>query len=169
MHMEALPGCSALSTGSVAPLTFVCRLTHPRQCGGPGGQPTRASEDGRLLAMTHDQRADLERQGWEALSADGESARAFYAHVLDDTVMMLLPGGIALGERVQIIESMSGTPWSRYALDDLRTVHPTPDTGLVTYGVLAARGDAEYAALVSSFSVRRDGRWRLAFHQQTPR
>lgn len=119
--------------------------------------------------MTDDELAVLERQGWDALSSDGDSARAFYERVLDDRVVMLLPGGMVLDERSRIVESMSGAPWSRYALDGLRAVRLTPDTGLVTYGVLAARGDDEYSALISSLYIRRADGWKLAFHQQTPR
>ena len=113
--------------------------------------------------------AELERQGWTALSSDGASARAFYERVLDDRVVMLLPGGMVLDDRAQIVESMSGAPWSRHTLEDVRAVQLTDDTGIVTYGVVAARDDAEYSALMSSVYVRREGRWRLAFHQQTPR
>jgi hypothetical protein len=35
----------------------------------------------------------LERQGWDALSTDGETARAFYDRVVDERAVMLLPGG----------------------------------------------------------------------------
>jgi hypothetical protein len=119
--------------------------------------------------MAHDELAALERQGWDALSADGESARAFYEQVLDDRAVMILPGGMVLDERTRIVESMAGPPWSRYALDDLRTAHPTPDTGIVTYGVVAARNDDEYSAHMSTLYVRRENGWKLAFHQQTPR
>ena len=82
---------------------------------------------------------------------------------------MLLPGGLLLDERGRILESMSGQSWSRFALEDLRTVRLTADTGIVTYSVIAARGSDEYSALMSSLYVRRRDQWRLAFHQQTPR
>jgi hypothetical protein len=113
---------------------------------------------------------DLEERGWRALSSDGATAAAFYREVLDDTVTMLLPGGMTLTDREKIIESMSGAPWTSFRLEDPRVVHPTDDTGLVTYGAVARRaGSPEYTALMSSLYVRRNGNWRLAFHQQTPR
>jgi hypothetical protein len=113
--------------------------------------------------------ADLEERGWQALATEGAAA-GFYGEVLDDTVVMLLPGGLVLDERAAIIEAMSGPPWSAYRLDRLTEHRPTADTGLVTYGVRARRGDApEYVALVASLYVRRAAGWRLAFHQQTPR
>jgi hypothetical protein len=111
----------------------------------------------------------LEQQGWEALSTSGEAARAFYDQVLDERVVMLLPGGMVLDDRATIVESMSGQPWSRYALEDLRTLRPTPDSGVVAYGVVATRDGQEYSALMSSVYVRREDGWKLVFHQQTPR
>src|SRR4051794_22895429 len=118
--------------------------------------------------MENDDLTALERQGWDALSSDGQTARAFYEPVLDDGVLMLLPGGWVLDDRAAIVESMSGQPWSRYRLDDLRSSRPTPDTGLVTYSAVAERDGQTYRALMSSLYVRRGGEWKLAFHQQTP-
>jgi hypothetical protein len=115
-----------------------------------------------------DELITLERQGWDALSSTGETARTFYEGVLDEQVTMLLPGGLVLNDRAVIVESMSGRPWSAYALDDLRSFHPTPDTGVVTYSVVAERDGQAYRAVMSSLYVRRQGEWKLAFHQQTP-
>jgi hypothetical protein len=112
--------------------------------------------------------AQLEERGWEALSTPGAGPQ-FYREVLDAEVVMLLPGGLALRDRDTIIESMGGPPWSSHRLEDLTELRPTPDTALVTYGVVARRGDADYSALVSSLYVRREAGWRMAFHQQTPR
>ena len=119
--------------------------------------------------MAEDILTVLERQGWDALSSDGEAARAFYDRVLDEQVMMLLPGGMTLDDRATIVESMSGQPWNDYALEDLRSFEPTPGTGVVTYGVVADRDGQKYSALMSSVYVRREDGWKLAFHQQTPR
>ena len=120
--------------------------------------------------MSQHELAGLEQQGWEALSAAGSAAAAFYERQLDGTVVMLLPGGLMLDDRAAMIKSMSGPPWSSYQLQDLRVFQPTPDTGIVVYGVVARRGDASpYSALVSSHYVRRDDGWKMTFHQQTPR
>ena len=120
--------------------------------------------------MSQHQLAELEQQGWEALSAADSAAAGFYQRHLDQTVIMLLPGGLVLDDRAAIIESMSGSPWSWYQLEDLRVLQPTPDTGIVAYGIVAQRGSARpYSALVSSHYVRRDDGWKMAFHQQTPR
>ncbi len=119
--------------------------------------------------MTEEELTGLERQGWDALSTDGEAAGDFYDRVLDERAVMLLPGGMVLEDRASMVESMSGQAWSRYALEDMRCSRPTADTGLVTYGVVAERGGQEYSALMSSLYVRRGDGWKLAFHQQTPR
>jgi hypothetical protein len=113
--------------------------------------------------------ADLEERGWKALATAG-AGPAFYREVLDDTVVMLLPGGLVLTDREAVIEAMSGPPWSAYRIEGLTGHRPTPDTCLVAYEVVARRGDGpEYAALVGSLYVRRAEGWRLAYHQQTPK
>jgi hypothetical protein len=120
--------------------------------------------------MTHHELIELEEQGWRALSSTGEAAAEFYERILDDRIVMLLPGGMVLDDRATIVRSMSGQPWSSFELEDLRELHLTPDAGIVTYGVSATReGSAPYSALVSSVYFRREDGWRLAFHQQTPR
>lgn len=111
----------------------------------------------------------LERRGWEALSSDGETARAFYEEVLDDRPVMLLPGGMVLDDRAAIVESMSGAPWTCYELADLRCLALTPDAAVVTYAAVAERDGQAYSALMSSLYARRADGWKLAFHQQTPR
>lgn len=112
--------------------------------------------------------ARLEERGWEALSRHGAGPE-FYREVLDAEVVMLLPGGLALRDRDTIIASMGGPPWTAHRLEELTEHRPTPDTALVTYGVVARRGDVEYSALVSSLYVQREAGWRMVLHQQTPR
>jgi hypothetical protein len=111
----------------------------------------------------------LEEQGWEALSSGGEDARAYYDQILDQTVVMLLPGGLVLDDREAALDSMSGQPWSSYELEGLQSFQPTEDTAVVRYGVVAERDQERYSALMSSVYVRRDDGWKLTFHQQTPR
>ena len=120
--------------------------------------------------MTHDDDPRrLEEQGWEALVAGGDHARRFYGDLLDDDVVMLLPAGLALTDRALMLQTMADSPWSSYELEDVRVHEPTPDTALVTYGVVAHRDETRYSALMSSLYVRRGAGWRMTFHQQTPR
>jgi hypothetical protein len=112
---------------------------------------------------------ELEHQGWTALSSSGADARRFYERVLDEQIMMLLPGGLVLDDRAAAIDSMSGQPWSAYELEDMRVLQPTRDTAVVTYGVVAERDEQQYSAVMSSVYVRRQDGWKITFHQQTPR
>jgi hypothetical protein len=122
------------------------------------------------MALTQDELVSLEEAGWRALSTSGEAAVDFYGRVLDHTAVMLFPGGLVIEDREEILESMSGQPWSAYRLEDPKALLPTPETGVVFYGVVAERGHAPaYSALVSSAYVRRADGWRLTFHQHTPR
>lgn len=120
--------------------------------------------------MTQHELADLEELGWRALSSTGAAAAAFYQLILDDTAVMLLPGGMVLQDRAEIIRSVAGQPWSSYELHGLRVLQPAPDTAVVFYEATAQReGAAPYSALLSSLYVRRADGWKLAMHQQTPR
>ena len=111
----------------------------------------------------------IERKGWDALSAGASEAREFYDGVLTDSPTMLLPGGLILRDRGVMLQTMGDSPWTSFEISDLVVSEPAPESGLVTYSVVAHRGDDEYSALLSSLYVRKDGGWRLAFHQQTPR
>jgi hypothetical protein len=114
--------------------------------------------------------AELERLGWQALATSGAAAARFYTEVLDDGATMLLPGGMALTDRETMLQAMSGQPWSRYRLEDLRASPVTDDVVAVTYGVVAERtGSPPYSALMSSVYAHRPNGWKLALHQQTPR
>ena len=120
--------------------------------------------------MPVDDLVDLEEQGWRALATDPRTATDFYERVLDDDVVMLLPGGMRLTDRSAIIASMGGAPWASYVLEDPQVHVLGDDAAVVTYGVVAQReGSPPYSALISSTYVRRDGSWELVAHQQTPR
>ena len=63
----------------------------------------------------------------------------------------------------------SATPWSRYALSDARVLRLGADVATVIYRIRAQReGQPEFVAVCTSAYVRRDGRWKLALHQQSP-
>ena len=81
--------------------------------------------------MTQHDLADLEEQGWRALTSTGTAAAAFYQQVLDETTVMLLPGGMLLDDRAAIIDSVSAQPWSSYQLHGLRVFPLAPGTGIV--------------------------------------
>jgi hypothetical protein len=119
---------------------------------------------------TADEIIDIERRGWKALATDGSAATDFYDEVLDDEPVVLLPGGMVVKDRQQIVDSMGGAAWSSYDLDGLDVRELGHGAAVVTYGALARReGADDYSALMSSTYVRRPAGWRLAIHQQTPR
>ena len=67
-------------------------------------------------------------------------------------------------------ENAEGRRWAEVHMQQVRTLALSDDAVLLTYRV-AARWEHEQAhieALASSAYVRREGRWKLAFHQQTP-
>jgi hypothetical protein len=60
-------------------------------------------------------------------------------------------------------------PWPTFELVEPRVVELTDDSGVVVYRANAQRaGQEPYSAVISSAFARRNGRWQLAFHQQTP-
>ena len=109
---------------------------------------------------------ELEREGWEALS--GSNGAAFYDELMADDGLMVFPGFVL--DKRRSLEAISGAqPWTSFELSDLRVIEAGPDSAIVTYHSAAQRQDAApYLALMTSVYARRDGRWRLLLHQQTP-
>lgn len=83
---------------------------------------------------------------------------------------MLLPGGMVIDDRVQVIDAMRGGPWASFELSDERVLDLGPSSAVVAYRATARRGVDEYAALfTSTYVCEGDGDgWQLALHQQTP-
>jgi hypothetical protein len=110
----------------------------------------------------------LEREGWDALRRGGDAARDFYDRVLAREVLMLLPGGMVIDDREQVVDAMRGPPWDDHELFDERVLPLGDDAAVVAYRARARRGEMTYEALFNSTYVREDGAWRLALHEQTP-
>ena len=106
----------------------------------------------------------LERRFWES-AGDPE----FYSeYFTDDGVMAFNIGTMGKDE---VVSSMEGAPeWASYTIDDPVLVELGPDAASLTYTAVAqsAGNDDVYRAALTSVYVRRDGRWLLAVHQQTP-
>jgi uncharacterized glyoxalase superfamily protein PhnB len=110
---------------------------------------------------------DLEERGWQALSTDAATARAFYADVLAEQAVMVFPGGMVLEGKAAILDSL-GEPWARHKISDPHVVNAASDTAILTYVVTAQRdGQDEYRARIASTYLREDAAWRLVFHQHT--
>jgi Zn-finger nucleic acid-binding protein len=68
---------------------------------------------------------------------------------------------------VQMVDSEAS--WTSFTVEEPRVTSLTPDTAILVYRATGKRtGQPDYVALMSSIYVKRDGRWRLAHHQQTP-
>jgi uncharacterized protein (TIGR02246 family) len=108
---------------------------------------------------------ELERRGWEALS--GPDGAAFYDDAMADDGLMVFPG-MVMDKATAIATIREVQPWSRFELSKMRTT-ADENAALVTYSAKAQRArQPEYEAVMSSVYVRRDGRWLLLLHQQSP-
>lgn len=130
------------------------------------GDSRRSEVD--ITMEARDELMGLEREGWDALSVGGDAAAAYYDEVLADEVLMLLPGGMVLDDRTEVIDSMRGEPWSSYELSDERVLELGEGSAVLAYRARAVRAGVEYSALVNSTYVRAGDEWKLALHQQTP-
>ena len=124
--------------------------------------------DRRAGAAEQAELLDLERRGWRALATSGEAAAAFYGEVLATDALFLLPGGMVIDDRAQVVEAMTGPPWSSFELADERVVPLGAGSAVVAYRARARREGNDYEALFASTYVQERGAWKLAVHQQTP-
>lgn len=109
---------------------------------------------------------ELEERGWQALSSD--EPVSFCEQWLADEALLVVPGMII--DRDQFLAALrSEQPWRTHEINDARTVPFVEDCAAVLYRVTARRGDQPpYVALITSVYARRDGTWKLIYHQQTP-
>lgn len=108
----------------------------------------------------------LERSGWEALA--GPDGAAFYEEIMADEGLMVFPG-LVLDKPETIRTIAAAGPWSSFELSDIRVVESTPDSAFITYRAAAVRPSEDpYLAMMTTVYARRDGRWRLGLHQQSP-
>ena len=60
-------------------------------------------------------------------------------------------------------------PWTSHRIEEPRAIQLTDSAAAIVYRVTAQRvGQPEFAGLLTSVYVEREGRWRLVLHQQTP-
>lgn len=104
----------------------------------------------------------IERSLWT------EGPDAYHRH-LDDRCLVAFTEMAGVSTRAEVAETVSEGPrWRDVDIEVRGMIEPTSDCVILTYEGTAARGEERYQALVSSVYVRRDGDWKLAFHQQTP-
>ncbi len=112
---------------------------------------------------------ELEEQGWQALSSEGEASKKFYSSVLRDDAIMLFPGGMLVDGKEKILGSLDTQPWKSFQIEELQVISLSENAAVLVYKVTAQReGSDPYVALITSTYVLSDGRWKLVLHQQTP-
>lgn len=99
---------------------------------------------------------------------------AFYKDNLTEDCLLVFPetGVINRDLAVDAIrkENEEGRKWAEVDFDEMRRLRLTDEVALLSYRV-TARWEHEKSAitaLASSLYVKRDGMWKLTFHQQTP-
>jgi hypothetical protein len=93
-----------------------------------------------------------------------------YRQNLDRDCLIAFTEMAGVSKRDEVAGTVEGTPrWRDIDIEVEGVLQPTDDVALLTYRARAVRGENErYGALISSGYVRRDGAWKMMFHQQTP-
>ena len=116
-----------------------------------------------------DELINLEHAGWRSL-CDG-TGDVFYGETMtNDGVMVLADGSVMTRDDV-VAALGEAPPWVSYELDEIRVVPIGEDSSALVYiGTGHRDGNApSFVGVMTSVYVRRDGRWRLAIYQQTPK
>jgi hypothetical protein len=106
----------------------------------------------------------LEKKFWT-----GDSA--FYEQNVDESCLIAFTRDMVgvMSNKDLAATVKSGNRWKNLEVDLKGLVTPSDNTAILSYEARATRESGErYAALVSSGYAKRDGRWKLVFHQQTP-
>jgi hypothetical protein len=92
-----------------------------------------------------------------------------YRHTLDGDCLIAFTEMAGVQSRDKIADMAGeGARWRDVDIEVEGFLQPTDDVTILTYHVSAVRGNEPYEARVSSGYVKRDGDWRMMFHQQTP-
>ena len=104
----------------------------------------------------------LERQFWS-------SKPEAYLQNADDGCLVAFPQMAKVMSREEMAGMAQEGRWSDVTIDKRGLVALTEKVAILTYEASAKGVDGQlYHALVSSAYAKRNGNWKLAFHQQTP-
>ena len=107
----------------------------------------------------------LEKRFW---TDDAE----FYRNTLDEKCLVAFTDMAGVMAKNDIADMVKKDPpkWRDFVLEPKGFVEPTDNMALLSYHAKGKRGTTGeiYEAIVSSAYVKRDGRWKLTFHQHTP-
>lgn len=118
--------------------------------------------------MAHDSELiEIERRLWT-------NDAAFYEDALIKEALLVLPAAGVIAKHLVVdailAENADGRRCADVEFDEVRSLSLADDAAVLTYRV-AARRDPQSPkgwARASSVYVRRNGKWKLAFHQHTP-
>jgi len=91
-----------------------------------------------------------------------------YRNTLDSDCLVAFTEMAGISSRDEIASQASARRFSDVDIDVDALLRPTDDVAILTYHVHALREKTPYDAVVSSGYVRRDGLWKMMFHQHTP-
>lgn len=108
----------------------------------------------------------LEEEGWRAISAANGD---FYRKLVTPDTLIVEHDGVSTGDDLVAEIDGNTSPFEGFTLDQQRVVPLGADGAVITYRANAqVAGRGTFQLYMSSVWVRRDGGWKLMFHQQTP-
>jgi hypothetical protein len=115
-----------------------------------------------------DELIELERAGWTSLcNGTGDD---FYGQTMTSDGVMVLANGTVMARDDVVAALGQAPPWSSYDMDDIQVVRIGEDSAALVYvGTGHRDGEPPFVGVMSSVYVKRNGRWKLALYQQTPR
>jgi predicted enzyme related to lactoylglutathione lyase len=128
---------------------------------------SQSLEPARPIAHLASELVAIERQLWK------NDAELYGANLTEDAVLVFAETGVIERETALAAirqENAEGRRWAEVSFDDVLTQPLASDTALLNYRA-TARWQHEPSSIVmlaSSIYVRRNGRWKVGFHQQSP-
>jgi hypothetical protein len=110
---------------------------------------------------------EVEKRLWR------NDAELYHDNLTDEALLVFPETGVITRDVAVdaiLVENAEGRRWAEVDFEEVRSVQLTEDVALLTYRVTARweHEASEYPALASSVYVKREGAWKLAFHQQSP-
>jgi hypothetical protein len=110
---------------------------------------------------------DIERKLWS------NNALFYKDHLIEETLLVFPEIGVItrdIAVDAILAENAEDRRWAEVQFDEVRSLQLTEDVTVLTYRVAARweHEESKSSALASSVYIKRNGVWKLAFHQQTP-
>jgi hypothetical protein len=99
-----------------------------------------------------------------ALAATQRADGAFYEDYLDDSAVAVVPFGVFDKKAIVAQMGSASSAFKSSSIEDVRAIVLTRESGVVTYRAVFAT----QSVFVTTVYVKKDGRWKGIFYQQTP-